>query len=225
MTTADAPAAGPAAGQSGIADPAPAKTGTAEPAPAGPVPAKTGTAEPAPADTGRTARGLVEWTFLLALALVAALILRTFLIGAFYIPSDSMNPNLTDGDRVLVNKLAYLVSDPVRGDVVVFRPPAGTVGIETQELIKRVVAVGGDTVQGRLGAVFVNGSPQPEDYLAPDTRTTDFGPVDVPDAHVFVMGDRRSNSRDSRWFGAVSFDDIVGRAFVKYWPPANLGGL
>jgi signal peptidase I len=177
-----------------------------------------------------------------------ALLLKTFVIQAFYIPSASMVPTLQEGDRVLVEKISYVVGSPGRGDVIVFeRDLASDMTVEeaqwwekvvdsfrglfgfptgtTQDFIKRVVAVGGDTVEGRPEGVYVNGELVGEPYLEPGTGTAEFAPVEVPDGQVFVMGDNRGNSDDSRSFGAISEDRIVGHAFVLIWPPAEVDTL
>ena len=194
-----------------------------------------------------------EFPVLVAAALLLALVLKAFAVQAFYIPSGSMIPTLEIGDRVLVEKLSYHFREPRPGDVVVFEtnflqdrhggarpgsnerlwtrildslrelfgfPPAGS-----PDFIKRVVATGGDEVKGRHGHVFVNGQRLREPYLPRGARTSSFGPVTVPKSHVFVMGDNRSNSEDSRAFGAVPEDRIVGRAFAVLWPPSEVSRL
>lgn len=170
-------------------------------------------------------RNLLSWGWVLATAVVLALLMRTFLIAAFFIPSESMEPVLAVGDRLLVSKLSYRVGDPDPGDVVVFRTPESMQPSETAELIKRVVAVGGQTVEAENGRLVVDGLPVTEDYLPPNVYTRDFGPLGVPAGYVFVMGDNRGSSQDSRVFGPVAEGEIVGRAFARFWPPNRLGGL
>ncbi len=182
--------------------------------------------EPAePRFRSRFARQALEWTLVVVLTLALSLGLRAVVVGAFYIPSTSMEPTLTEGTRVLMNRLAYLSVSPQRGEVIVFGSPEAVGDYAPAELIKRVVGVAGDTVEGRGGHLYVNGARQVEPHLAEPLSTSDFPPVEVPVEHVFVMGDNRHNSQDSRAFGPVPLDDVRGRAFVRYWPPSNLGGL
>ena len=173
----------------------------------------------------RRMRSLLSWTWVLLAAVTLALLMRTFLIAAFYIPSESMEPVLEIGDRLLVSKLSYRIGDPEPGDVVVFRTPPSMQPAQTAELIKRVVAVGGQQVEAVNGRLIIDGSPVDEHYLSTEVYTRDFGPVLVPAGYVFVMGDNRRSSQDSRVFGAIPENEIVGRAFARFWPPTRLGGL
>jgi signal peptidase I len=160
--------------------------------------------------------------------ILIALVVEAFLVQAFWIPSPSMVPTLEVGDRVLVNKLSYKLHDVHRGDVVVFsRPKAAEVtgDDKIKDLIKRVIAVGGDTIEAREGQVYVNDELIEEPYLPPDTRTDNLPRTNVPEGQVFVMGDNRTDSQDSRIFGAIDEDTIVGRAFVKVLPLTDLGWL
>jgi signal peptidase I len=155
---------------------------------------------------------------LVAFALVFGLV-RPFIVEAFYIPSESMVPTLEIGDRVFVNKFIYRFAEPERGDIIVFESIEGS----EQDLIKRVVAVPGDTVAVQNGVLFVNGQPQEEPYVNdafPDGSF--FGPTTVPEDAVFVMGDNRGNSRDSRFFGPVSISNVEGEAFITFWPPSHV---
>ena len=170
-------------------------------------------------------RNVLSWAQVLVAAVLLAVLMRTFLIAAFSIPSESMEPVLAVGDRLLVSKLSYRIGDPDPGDVVVFRTPPSMQPSETAELIKRVVAIGGQTVGADNGQLVVDGSSVDEEYLPADTYTRDFGPLRVPEGYVFVMGDNRRSSLDSRVFGAIAEGEIVGRAFARFWPPTRLGGL
>jgi signal peptidase I len=181
-------------------------------------------------------RSIVEWVAVIVGALVVALVVKTFLFQACYIPSASMEPTLEKGDRVLVNKLSYDLHDVNRGDVVVFELPEDKIGPDgIKDLIKRVIGLPGDTIETREGVVYVNDRRLEEPYLSEGTRTGD--PTNgnnpaidrqvVPDGTVFVMGDNRSNSHDSRYAdrGPIPIDSIVGRAFVLVWPPGKIGSL
>ncbi|WP_406253588.1 signal peptidase I [Streptomyces atratus] len=192
-----------------------------------------------------------ELPLLIVVALVLALLIKTFLVQAFSIPSDSMQNTLQRGDRVLVDKLTpWFGGEPERGEVVVFHDPdnwlAGEPTPETnvvqdflsfiglmpsskeKDLIKRVIAVGGDTVQcAKGGPVEVNGKALDEPYIFPGNSACDdkpFGPFKVPEGKIWVMGDHRQNSLDSRYHtdestkGFVPVDDVVGRAVVVAWP-------
>lgn len=181
------------------------------------------------------------------IAFAVAILIKTFLLQAFYIPSGSMIPTLVRGDRVLVEKVSFWFGEADRSDVIVFErsvaDPQGEddEGIwtqlgdafkelfgfptEGQDLIKRVIATEGETVEASEGRVLINGEPIDESYLPADTTTQNFGPVMVPDGMVFVMGDNRDASDDSRVFGPVPTDTIVGRAFVIVWPPGDMAGL
>jgi signal peptidase I len=171
------------------------------------------------------ARSLIEWGLVIAGALLVALIIKTFLFQAFYIPSASMEPTLNIGDRVLVNKLSYRLHDVNRGDLVVFERPENEQASNIKDLIKRVVATEGETIEARDGDVLIDGKPLEEPYLADGITTDNLERQTVPEDHVFVMGDNRVDSRDSRVFGPIDEDLIVGRAFIRVWPPSDIGFL
>jgi signal peptidase I len=181
---------------------------------------------PAPlSDPGRSTRNVVEWVGIVVGALLVAVVVKTFLIQAFFIPSLSMYPTLDKGDRVLVNKVSYHLHDIHRGDIVVFKRPPGVPDTGIKDLIKRVVGLSGDTVEGRNGAVYVNGRRLEESYLARGVTTTDFPSRRIPTGDIFVMGDNRGNSEDSRIFGPIDEGLVVGRAFVRVWPIQDFGLL
>ena len=171
-----------------------------------------------------TTRQLLEWAVVIVGAVLVALVLRAFLVQAFYIPSESMESTLLTRDRVLVNKLSYRLHDVNHGDVIVFHKP-DDVPCDICDLIKRVVAVPGDTVEAQGNVVYINGQELQEPYLDPGTVTNDFPRQVVPPGHVFVMGDNRSESLDSREFGPVPQERVVGRAFVLFWPLNRIGWL
>ncbi|MBV8302678.1 MAG: signal peptidase I [Acidimicrobiia bacterium] len=167
-------------------------------------------------------RSAIEWVVIVAAALLAALLIKTFLLQAFYIPSDSMNPTLVQRDRVLVNKLSYHFHDVHRGDVVVFKRPPGEDDPQIKDLIKRVIGLPGDTIEGRDGQILINGRVLHEPYTAQNSPMSDFPARTVPPGHYFVMGDNRGNSKDSRVFGPISKSLIVGRAFIRVWPISSI---
>ncbi len=179
-------------------------------------------------------RVLLEYAEAIATAVILALFIRAYVVQAFKIPTGSMVATLLPGDHLLVNKFIYgtdipfthivilKVRDPRRGDVIVFKYPEDP----SRDFIKRVIGVGGDTVEGRDKQVFVNGQPLDEPYVQhadpdmhppqQDKRDT-FGPVKVPDGKYFMMGDNRDFSYDSRFWGPVDREAIQGKALVIYW--------
>lgn len=172
---------------------------------------------------GRGAKAFFDWALVVVIALVVALGVRTFLLAHFVVEGSSMYSTLETGDRVFVNKVSYRLHDPNRGDVVVLHEIRGTT---ERDLIKRVIAVGGEEVEMRSCEVRIGGQLLIEPYLDPTVVTPgncggDFGPLLVPEGTVFVMGDNRAGSQDSRTLGPVLLDDIVGRAFVVFWPRSN----
>ena len=170
-------------------------------------------------------RSGMEWILIIAGALLVALIVKATLIQAFYIPSESMVPTLKVGDRVLVNKVSYKLHDIHRGDIVVFERPPGETDPHIKDLIKRVIGLPGETLEARDGRVFVDGKALHEPYLAQGTITSNLPPTKIAAKHYLVLGDNRSNSRDSRVFHAIPKSLIVGRAFVRVWPLGSLGLL
>jgi signal peptidase I len=173
--------------------------------------------------TPKKAGGLVEFLVILAVAFVLVFgFVRPFVLEAFRIPSESMVPTLLVGDRVFVNKFIYRFTEPERGDVVVFESVNGG----EEDLIKRIVALAGDEVEVRNGTLLVNGEAREEPYLNRNLPFNDsYGPSEVPEGHVFVMGDNRANSADSRVFGPLPIENIEGEAFVRFWPPLRIGSL
>ncbi len=173
-------------------------------------------------------RNAVEWLVVIIGAVLVALLIKTFVVQAFRIPSDSMVPTLTDGDRVLVNKLSYDAHELNRGDVVVFERPADLPAAEgdPEDLIKRVIGLPGETLVSRDGTVYVDDRALTEPYLPAGTMTFNMdAPVTVPEGHILVMGDNRGNSTDGRSFGPISTDTVIGRAFMIMWPPGRIGAL
>ena len=182
--------------------------------------------KPAPRQRRTSAtRSLVEWTLVIGGALALALLIRTFAIQTFKIPSESMQSTLLVKDRVLVNKLSYRVHDIHRGDVIVFTRPPKETNTDIKDLIKRVVGLPGESVEGRDGHILIDGRTLTEPYLDPGKATTDFAPVTIPAGSIFVMGDNRDHSQDSRFFGPIEQRTVVGRAFLRIWPFGRLGWL
>ncbi|CAN5333871.1 N/A [soil metagenome] len=207
---------------------------------------------------------LTELPILVLLAFGIAIIIKTFLVQAFFIPSASMVPTLQIGDRVLVEKVSYALGDPQRQQVVVFaksvfgrelpdlpwyedvrnfgRELLGLPSASEEDYIKRIVAVGGDTIryEGTPRRLWINGEQASEPYLqhrdrsSPEVTSKGCKRLDmavaedgclVPDEKIFVMGDNRSNSEDSRVIGPIKQEKIVGHAFVVIWPPVDFSGL
>jgi signal peptidase I len=171
-------------------------------------------------------RAVREWVLVIGGALVVALLIRTFLFQAYEIPSPSMVDTLQVGDRVLVNKLSYKLHDIHRGDVVVFKRPPGEPDPKIKDLIKRVVGLPGETLEFKDCEVFVGGQALLEPYTnaqctdAPQANVDPDGDhkITVPQGMIFVMGDNRGGSFDSRYFGPITEKSVVGRAFVIMWP-------
>lgn len=162
----------------------------------------------------------VEWIVVVAVAIGAALLVRAFVLQQFAVSGNSMYSTLHNGDRVLVNKLSYRLHDPRRGDVVVLKTLES---IGERDLIKRVVALAGETVEYHECVLLVDGVVLVEPYLDPEVVKpsscgADQNPLVVPEDSVYVMGDNRAGSKDSRDLGAISYDDLIGRAFVVIWP-------
>ncbi len=230
-------------------DPSPPEAGSP------PAPPEDGSI-PAPRESPGAWRAAFELPVLLLGAVIVALLIKAFLFQAFFIPSASMEPTLMGpGDRIIVNKVPYYLHDPRPGDVIVFSNPNGvpvsrgliggfvhwlgaglgfTSATEAscgdtnpdENFVKRVVGVGGDTVEGKRGAVYVNGARLAEPYLPTGLRTQPFPLLTVPPGDLFVMGDNRADSCDSRFaLGLVPVDHVVGRASAIIWPPSRLGGI
>jgi signal peptidase I len=190
-------------------------------------------------------RWVIEWAVILMAVLVCTVLLRTYVIQSFYIPSPSMVPTLQVGDRIMVNKLSYDLHSVHRGDIVVFKRPP----LETQDfpdLVKRVIGLPGETISTHNGQVYINCysqnyavckplsepwlPPGPQDYTGslPDDQYPQFnmpGPVKIPANEYFVMGDNRTDSEDSRFFGPIAKSSIVGRAVAVVWPLSQAKGL
>lgn len=169
-------------------------------------------------------RSIVETLDASIFAAVLSLIIITFVVQAFYIPSGSMEPTLQIGDRILVGKFSYRLGTIRRGDITVFHFPLSP----SRDFVKRVVALPGETVELREGLVLINGKPLSELYPTPlpggdRACTSSYGPKKVPEGQYFVLGDNRCNSEDSRFFGFVPAQNVVGKALLVYWPLPRVG--
>ena len=186
-------------------------------------------ASPAPA-TVSTWKQVRDWVLIIGCAIAAALALQTWAVQMFEIPSESMYPTLKVGDRVAVNKAAFKLGSIEHGQLVVFQRPKAAVNNDASQpaqLIKRVIGLPGDVVEARGGIVYIDGEPIDESaYLSPDVITNNLAqPVTVAPGQIFVMGDNREHSMDSREFGTVSESSVIGRAVVIVWPIGRWGGF
>jgi signal peptidase I len=185
--------------------------------------ARAGEARRAPGGQkkGRGPMGMViEIVVIVAAAFAIAMLVQLFLVKPFTIHQMSMEPTLDEGDRILVNRMVYHFRDPKSGDVVVFHS-----ALKDEDLVKRVVAVAGDRVVIKAGTLFVNGVAQEEPYLLEQNFEGELAEMVVPSGRVFVLGDNRNNSGDSRFFGPIDKGSIIGGAFAIYWPIGHWGGL
>ena len=190
-----------------------------------------------PRKSSSVGRWLIEWAIILLLVVGFTFLLRAFVIQTFSIPSGSMLPTLHVGDRIIVNKLSYDFHDVHRGDIVVFKRPP----LESQnysDLVKRVVGMPGETISSVNGKIYINGKvlsvpwlpPGPQSYTGPlaSDAHPQFnmpGPVKIPAGEYYVMGDNRTDSEDSRFFGPIPKSLIVGRAVAVVWPVSRIKGL
>jgi signal peptidase I len=179
----------------------------------------------------------VEWAIILIAVLLCTVLLRTYVVQSFSIPSLSMYPTLQVGDRIIVNKLSYDLHGIHRGDIVVFRRPP----LEDQDyadLVKRVIGLPGETISSRNCKIYINGKPLAEPWLPPGPSSCSAalpgdaheqfnlpGPIKIPAGEYYVMGDNRTDSEDSRYFGPISKSLIVGRAVAVVWPLSHVKGL
>lgn len=175
-------------------------------------------------------RGLFDFVIIIVLAFFLTWGIRTFVVQAYEIPTGSMEDTIQIGDRVFSEKITYYFTEVQQGDIVTFTDPTGS----GETLIKRVIAVGGQTVDLQDGFVYVDGEKLEEPYtegkesveLTSTYRNEEIGfPYTVPEGSIWVMGDNRTNSSDSRYFGAVPLENVSGHAVFIYWPIASLGIL
>jgi len=158
---------------------------------------------------------LWDWVRSILIAVALALLIRLFLFEVFVVEGRSMHPTLHETERLMVNKVIYRFDQPKYGDIVVFEYEPG------RDFIKRVIGTPGDKIEIKTGRVYINGQLLEEPYLLDNMEMNDFGPVEVPPGFLFLMGDYRINSMDSRdpRVGFVSLEDLKGRAFFIFWPP------
>jgi len=190
-------------------------------------PAEDGVATPPEPRRARRRRRLVlEWTFIIVLAVAVSFIMRTYVVQTFFIPSASMQPTLQVGDRILVSKLSVDFGTIHRGDIVVFKaPPAEHCGDAVSDLVKRVIGLPGDHLTSRGNTIYVNGKRLDETWSHIEPLSTPIGHVTVPANSYFVMGDNHPNSCDSRFWGSVPRKDLIGKVFFRIWPPSRIGFL
>jgi len=148
------------------------------------------------------------------IAVILALLIRTFILQPFYIPSGSMEPSLMVQDHIIVNKLSYRFWEPQRGDIVVFKYPRDT----KRDFVKRLIGKPGEEVVIRNSQLYIDGKPIAENYLPEGLKFNDFGPVKVPENSFLMLGDNRNSSDDSRVWGPLPRDLIIGKAVLTYWP-------
>ncbi|MCF8010693.1 MAG: signal peptidase I [Clostridiales bacterium] len=164
---------------------------------------------------------VIELLESVVIAVVLAALIRIFIFSPFYIPSGSMEPTLQVGDRIIVSKINYRFTEPERGDVMVFKFPEDP----NKDFVKRVIGLEGETLFFRDSQLYVDEEPVEEDYLPEDMQFHDFGPYEVPEDSYFMMGDNRNNSDDSRRWGPMPEENIVGEAVLIYWPPGRVNLL
>jgi signal peptidase I len=174
-------------------------------------------------------RVAIEWGVIVAVAVLAAVLIRSFVVQPFYIPSGSMEPTLKVGDRVLVNKVSYDLHGVHRGDIIVFNKPPNDPTPGVKDLIKRVIGLPGEVISsGPDGAIYINGKLLHQPWLTAEALANPGPPVQrtvIPPGEYYVMGDNRGDSSDSRVIGPIAKHLIVGRAFIRVWPLSRLGTL
>ena len=155
-------------------------------------------------------------------AVLLFLIIHTFFLESRVVPTPSMVPTIEIQDRFLSNKTAYWFHKPERYDIIVFKPPAEA-GSES-DFVKRIIGLPGETVSVHGGVVYINDKPLTEPYITPDRAPiAEFNSFVVPEGNLFVMGDNRNNSADSRFWGPLTIKNIKGKAWVRFWPPSRMG--
>lgn len=164
---------------------------------------------------------LFDWSETIIVAFIMALVIRAFFLQVFWIPSSSMEPTLDIYDRLVVNKVIYHFRAPRRNEIVVFRQ-VGLEQSEKRDLIKRVKGLPGETLEVKDGVIYIN-DVELKDVHPTNNDHADFGPVTVPADAIFVMGDNRPHSADSRYWGFLPLKNVIGPAFLSIWPLSKLG--
>lgn len=175
---------------------------------------------------GFSKRVVLEWAVIIVVAIVASLLVRTFVFQTYFIPSASMEPTLMIGDRIIVDKLSVDFGTIHTGDIIVFKaPPAENCGTPVADLVKRVIGVPGDTLTSKGNTIYINGKPLTEAWPHTEPLGTPIGHVYVKPGQYFVMGDNHDDSCDSRFWGTVPRSDIIGKVFLRIWPLSRIGFL
>jgi signal peptidase I len=173
-------------------------------------------------------RSPIEWAIVVVVAVIVSLLIRTFVLQTFSIPSASMMPTLQKGDRIIVSKLGVEFGTIHTGDILVFKAPkaVATVCADTDaDLVKRVIGLPGQTLTSKDNTIYVNGKPLVQPWTHNSVLGTAIGTIKVPPNHYFMMGDNESDSCDSRFWGTIPRSSIIGKAFIRIWPLSRLAFL
>jgi signal peptidase I len=190
--------------------------------------------EPLDFDEGPTrrvrsrSRSLLEWSVVVAFAVLVSLLIRTYVFQTFYIPSGSMEPTLQIGDRIVVSKLSVELGTIHRGDILVFKAPPAVLndcGDNVTDLVKRVIGLPGEHLSSKGNTIYVNRKPLAQPWAHNEPLERHIGNVTVPANHYFMMGDNQPASCDSRFWGSIPRSSIIGKAFFRLWPLDRIGFL
>ncbi len=175
---------------------------------------------------GSQKKVVLEWIVIVVAAVMASLLVRTFVFQTYFIPSASMEPTLQIGDRIIINKLSVDFGTIHTGDIVVFRaPPSENCGTTVDDLVKRVIGVPGDTLTSKGNTIYIDGKALKETWPHTEPLGKPIGHVHVKSGQYFVMGDNHSDSCDSRYWGTVPRSDIIGKVFLRIWPLSRIAFL